>query len=211
MASRVMHLVIAKLIAEQITFNDINLFMIGNFSPDFSKYNDSNYEQSHFGDSTDIAKGIDYVKYANAYCDGGLDDFRIGYFVHLLTDAIWLKHIQQVYVRSFPNRKHELYKFGYSDMNKYNPILINLFELDKPEIYNICLDDLEFEYGTYLEFMTDLKNDFSVEYVDDKFQVYPYDKVLGFIDLTVSEAINMIIKLRKYEYLDDSSKYYVPI
>jgi len=212
MASRVMHLAVAKLIDEKIELLDRNSFFLGNLAPDLGRYGNRQYEESHFGATTDNLKGIDYLRFFEKYSDNGiLDDFKLGYFVHLLTDAIWLKYIQQVFIRKYPEKKTKLYKLGYSDMSKYNPIIINLFELEKPNDCNIIDDIDEVELDLISKIISDLEDDFDVEFIDTKFLVYPYADVLNFINASVHVSTENIYRIRNNQLINEPNQYFVPI
>ncbi len=212
MASRIMHLCVAKLVDEAIKFEDKDLFYLGCLAPDLVWYGKGSYEDSHFVHTVDQIKGIDYLRYVDKYKGKEtLSDFKMGYFVHLLTDAIWLNTIQQVYVRNHVEMKAQLYELGYKDMYKYNPILIKHYGLDK--IKGIEVEELidEIDVSDFNKLLLDLEKDFIVDYIDEVFQVYPYDAVISFISETVQKSIKYINQIRVSRPIEDSINYFVPI
>ena len=212
MASRIMHLCIAKLVEEKINFKDKDSFYLGCLAPDLIWYGSGGYENSHFGQTLDDFKGIDYVKYIAKYSrEEKLSDFKLGYFVHLLTDAIWLKNIQQVYIRANQERKSELYQLGYKDMYKYNPILIKIYDLKPIGIKRLDEEIDEVELDAFDKLLEDVKNDFLVDYIDEEFNVYPMKAVLDFISVVVDKSYESILSIRKEKTVENSIKYYVPI
>lgn len=89
MASRIMHLIIASHLIKRLNIKDIHHFHYGNFYPDLSKYNGGSYEKSHYGYVKGALKGIHFEKYYQDHLINDTDDFKLGYFTHLVTDAIW--------------------------------------------------------------------------------------------------------------------------
>lgn len=212
MASRIMHLCVAKLVCETIHFEDQDLFTLGCLAPDLVWYSEGSYDASHFVRTIDHLKGINYQRFLEKYSgDETLSDFKLGYFVHLLTDAIWLNTIQQVYVRTHVEKKAQLYKLGYKDMYKYNPILIKQFSLEKVHVKQV--KDLvdEVDVSDFTKMLIDLETDFAVDYIDDAFLVYPYDAVIRFINETAQKSVEFISCIKENGPIEDAINYFVPI
>jgi len=187
MASRIMHLVIGEKLIEKLKIKDRHAFIYGNFAPDLSKYRQMDYGRAHFAYADDQVKGINFKNFEDMY-EKHLqeDDFYRGYLCHLITDAIWVKHIQQAYVRHDRSNKHVLYKKGYEDMKAYNPYLINYFKL-KPYKGTSQGRGLDlFDERDYTCLLEDLAGDFMIQEDSTyEFQVYPPGPILHFISHTI--------------------------
>lgn len=193
MASRIMHLIIANHLIRRLDIKDIHRFHYGNFYPDLSKYNGGSYEKSHYGHVKGHLKGIHFEKYYQDHLINEVDDFKLGYFTHLITDAIWLKHIQEPYVRSYLKDKQKRYQMGYEDMKALNPLLIKHFKVDKVHIDFKALSLSNKDLNTYEDFLGDLANDFKMSYkAFYQFQVYPIEAVISYIDFSVSYIEKLI-------------------
>jgi len=196
MASRIMHYCISSKIIESIKIENPIEFHIGNLAPDLSRFDGGDYEKAHFGYAGEQLKGINYYSYLNKYFSfDDFSDYKLGYFVHLLTDAIWLKNIQDKYVRCNEN-KENLYQLGYKDMYLLNPILINQYNLEKLNIIE-CKNEVEEVDILWLDdHVNNLNEDFGVEYTSCVTKVYPVKSVIDFIEEAVIKSIEGIENLR---------------
>lgn len=213
MGSRMMHLAVAKLITESFHITDAEAFFLGNLAPDLSKYGDGNYDEAHFGATCGNMKGIDFVGFSKKYNEAlRHNEFVLGYYVHLLTDAIWLKTIQQKYVRQYPERKQELYKLGYTDMKHYNAVLIDQFALKpvRQTQVNQLIEEIDETHFNHL--LAYLDQDFMCKNDNNAvFQVYPYEAVIQFIHESVREAIEYMSALKNSQTIDSAKVYFVPV
>lgn len=99
MASRMMHYAIADLLVKAIDNKDYNRFLFGALAPDMSSHDDGSYDKAHFCRSDEIKgiKGIDWIKFYNKYKNKIYnDDFFLGYYVHLIVVAYWLKNFVEI-------------------------------------------------------------------------------------------------------------------
>lgn len=213
MASRIIHLTVAKLVIGKINIIDENVFYLGNLAPDLARYGMGDYNKSHFGTELSEIKRIDYSQFVEKYRDKIItDDFVKGYFVHLLTDAIWLKDIQQEFIRKNHGIKTELYKLGYEDMKIYNSLLIEKFKIRKIEAVEIKSIIEEVETTYFDELLNDLESDFVTDtYNLELLQVYPYEAVINFILESVDRCVKNLKNIDANEKVDKSINYYVPI
>ena len=214
MASRMMHYTIAKLIADSIDIIDKHKFILGNLEPDLSCQEDGSYNIAHFVRKNDVlmTKGMDWVQFAEHYQDSILrDDEVLGYFVHLITDACWVKHIRDKYIRKYPKeQRHMLTAKGYRDMYKYNGLLINKYQLKNTihKIDKLEVTEASIKYKEYL--INGLISDFAgQELLDHDFEIYPYEEVMAFIHLSVEKSILEINALKTHQELGDPEVFYV--
>lgn len=216
MASRIMHYVIADLLSKKIDIKDYNRFVFGALLPDMSSHEDGSYVIAHMGGSNEAKgiKGIDWSKFYNKYQSNMLeDDLYLGYYVHLIVDAYWLKHIQNKFVRKHSKEvKHVLRKKGYREMQSYNSLLVDKFNLvNKIEVIrNMRIDEIN---EAYIDLFM---RAFGEDFVDEKngdvlFEVYPYEDVMLFIQNACEKCICEINAARSKHGMGNSEDYYVEI
>ena len=122
-----------------------------------------------------------------------------------------MKTIQQPYVRTCQDKKHELYQKGYQDMKIFNSLLIKKYGLMKMEMIIIESYIEEIELNDFENLLIDLNLDF--DHIDeqiDRLQVYPYDSVNKFIGNSTDKCVDILKLLSSGEKSFDVQKYYVP-
>jgi len=215
-ASRIMHYAIADILTKEIVINDYNRFVFGALAPDMSRHDDGSYDIAHAGriDELKGIKGIDWINFYNKYKDKILkDDFFLGYYVHLIIDAYWLKHIQNKFVRKYPKeQKSVLYTKGYRDMYNYNRILIDKYKLvnNMEAISNIEIEEVNAidTEGYMREFEKDFENESDGNI---KFEVYPYDETMLFIQNVCGYCIREINAIRENIPMGNPEEFFVEI
>jgi hypothetical protein len=216
MASRIMHYVIADMLTKKIDIVDYNRFVFGALAPDISNHDDGSYTIAHIGGSIESKglKGINWIKFYNKYQGKILnDDFYLGYFVHLIVDAYWLKHIQNKFIRRHPREvKPCLRTRGYRDMYNYNSLLIDKYNLvnSLEVVRNIGMDEIN---DIYIEpFMRELEKDFTCKTNENvEFEVYPYEEIMMFIQNSFEKCISEISAARKNYGMGNPEEFYVEI
>lgn len=145
MASAVMHLAIAKRINEKLKLNEKELFL-GTIAPDTSAIVGMDKTITHFKTPKDERlPDIDYFysKYKN-YLNNPYD---IGYYIHLLTDELWLKEFLPNFVLSndtIRDKNGEIIKLDeksvseimYNDYSNLNRQIIDYYNLDLSLFYD---------------------------------------------------------------------------
>lgn len=214
MASRIMHYTIADLLTKDIDIKDYNRFVFGSLAPDMSCHDDGSYDMAHFGrtDESKGIKGIDWIKFYNKYKDKIYnDDFFLGYYVHLIVDAYWLKHIQNKFVRRYSkDKKSILYTKGYGDMYTYNRILINKYNLvnNLEVVKNIEIDEIN--ESNISQYIKELKKDFeSKEGENIRFEVYPYEDIMLFIKNVCQKCIAEINAIKENDLIGNPEEFFV--
>lgn len=215
MASRLMHYFIARLITQQIKINNYNRFIFGALSPDMSSHDDGSYTIAHFGGFNNEmhTKGIDWLSFCKKYEQQILsDDLVLGYLVHLISDAYWLKYIQNKFVRLFPAIKKSLIIKGYEDMQIYNYILTKKYKLHNDIIPESNITVSEIVQSQITLYFIEFEKDFLCDFKDcDSFNVYPYSNVMLFIKNSTELAINEINAIRNNKTRNNPEDYYVEI
>ena len=126
MASSMMHYIISNQILKKYPDVDNNKFLFGaTLGPDASSHDDGTYDIAHFGSVENDKKGIDWQKFEQKHGDKMLEDgFYLGYWCHLIQDAVWFHDVVDKYVRVFEGeKKKECYQKGYRDYGRLNYLL----------------------------------------------------------------------------------------
>ena len=209
-----MHYTIAHLIAETLEIKNRKKFILGNLEPDLSSREDGSYMRAHFGGENDKngTKGINWTRFAKQYQNSILsDDEVLGYFVHLITDACWLKNIRDKYIRKYSTeQKKELTAKGYEDMYNYNGLFIHKYQLENMihKIDKLEISEANIKYKDSL--INGLISDFAQPQIPfEEFEVYPYEDVMAFIHFSVEKGITEINALRMNKSLGDPEEFYV--
>lgn len=216
MASRIMHYAIAHKLTKKVEIKDYNRFAFGALAPDISNHDNGSYDIAHFGRKIESKgiKGIDWIKFYNKYRNEILaDDFFLGYYIHLIVDAYWFKHLQDKFIRKYPKDvKSILYTKGYNDMYKYNSILIEKYSL----VYNIeSISDLkidEIDVTNANQYLMDFKKDFQCKKdFNMNFEVYPYDDIMLFIENVYELCVSEINALKENQPIMNPEDLFVEI
>lgn len=214
MASRLMHYLISKLVAQKIEIENYNRFAFGALAPDMSSHADGSYNAAHFAGTNQAAntKGIDWRSFSRKYAAMLSDDLVLGYLVHLVSDAYWLKNIQNRFVMKFPEQKKLLISKGYEDMLIYNGILTATYQLHNDIVPERNLSVSEIVKPQIEPYFAAFDRDFLC---GDKacaaFQVYPYEDVMAFIEHAVSLSVREINAIRSKTAGSNPEDYYVEI
>lgn len=216
MASRIMHYAIAQIASQGTPILNMNRFLWGALAPDLSSHEDGSYALAHFSDVVEEKgiKGINWRRFAEEFEEQILtDDFFLGYFVHLISDAFWLKDIQQKYVRSFPKpERREMILKGYKDMKKCNPLLIQKYGLKNVllPIEPVAMREIDFDRGEAM--LLALQEDFVIPYSEnEQLHIYDYQVILSFIEKGAEKSIVQISALKSYGALGNPLEMYVPV
>lgn len=143
MASPVIHLAIAKKYLENKKGLDYRNVMAGTLYPDAADDND----KTHY---TDVNRGSDNVSHVRGKVNlyeflkehDDLDDFEVGWFLHLVTDYLFFEECfteEYLQSNSYEDFCKDLY-FAYNCLNRYIP-----------EKYQITMEDYQDYPSEYYE------------------------------------------------------------
>lgn len=152
MASTIIHVAVASEINKKLKRNPRALFL-GTIAPDIAKHVGIDKSVTHFStlDEDNIPRLNDFLmKYLNSFDD----DFVLGYYIHLFTDYLWFKYFmseliydKESYVLDIHNNKiyYEdeeamFHKFIYDDYTNLNIRLIDKYNIDLSNFYEVKLD-----------------------------------------------------------------------
>jgi hypothetical protein len=198
MASRLIH----YLIAEEITKINVRMnrdrFIYGSLLPDLSLHDDGSYDRAHFWERLveKNRKGIDWNKFRIKYDDNmKTDSLYIGYYCHLIMDALWFSSITDKFVRIHPHPDRKIYyQKSYEDYKILNYLLSKQYNLKYhiPKIEDFIIDEINLSLcNTYLE---GLKGDITHPDICDinSLKLYPYNVILEYIEHAKELCINEI-------------------
>lgn len=212
MASRMLHYVIAIEVAKEYKIENMNDFIVGALLPDASTHSDGSYNWAHFGFwKTEPTKGIDWLEFIKKY--DMKNELNLGYLCHLITDAVWFKEITDKYIRIYSlEEKKQRIKRGYQDFWKLNAILIEEYELEKPELYipELLVDEIKLE--SIEEVYSWFEKDFDEvgEYKASDLEIYSYELVKAFIDECKRLCLHEFSALKNGTELTNPREYFVP-
>lgn len=192
MASRIIHLAIAKQLGEALQIEDKNRFYIGHILPDAVLSADKRKVNSHFIDVFDGGrkKHFDFYAFHERYKENiPSDELYLGYYFHLIEDGIFRRFLyydlELLSRRGEPEFLQEL----YSDYHILNGILAEKYSLEntlfvpkgfsKEKINDIYSFELE-------DFIFDMNKDFS-----DRFNETPAHLTAERIDRYISDCVNI--------------------
>ena len=201
MASRMIHYTIAKIIADNIEFNNKNKFLVGSLAPDMACYEvdshvNGTYKRVHFHEEFKELglKGFNWLTFYHKYLKENNDDeFALGYFVHLICDTIWLRDIQAKYVYSIEQETPEekIIK-SYEDIRRCNYHIA--------QDYDICYDIQPLETFTVYEadisyqinLLDDLRQDFLPNLDDFDLEIHNWNAINEYIKKCIKVCLREI-------------------
>lgn len=211
MASAVIHICVAKKIAEKLNKNTKDYYL-GSIAPDISKEIGETKTKSHFLESA-VKSNVPSIKeFLDLYRNDLKNDFTLGYFIHLYTDKLWFDHFIDNYVENCTVKlmdgtylkldEKEIVSLIYSDYTNINIELIDEYELDlslfyeefntpKTEIKEIPIDKLNVLIDKMGLIIAESKNE--KKYLFDVFNINE------FIDEAVTKTYNYIIENKLLE------------
>ncbi len=205
MASTIIHYTISNLLLKKLTIKNKELFLLGaSLGPDASSHEDGTYDVAHFLSYSEdgTRKGIDWIKFAEKYKNDILtDEFILGYFCHLIQDALWFHDLVDKCIRCYAGEEKKLaYQRGYHDYERLNYLLINEFELAKVNFgeVNILVNEISTDklvLGKNMFEQWFLSNPCRKEELD----IYNWDIINDYINNSVDLCLSEISKLMQEE------------
>lgn len=202
MASAIIHYTVSCLLLKNIEITDQNRFLLGaTLGPDASSHIDGTYDIAHFGCKTadGSKKGIHWKHFAEKYDKNLLeDDFFLGYFCHLIQDAIWLHDVADKYVRCYQKEEKETaIQRGYRDYERLNYLLIREFRLQRIEFDKAQPPLSEISTETLLTAVNSFEQWFDSSYCSkDDLDIYKWNRILEYIGKCISFCASEISSLR---------------
>lgn len=209
------HYAISQKIVEQISITNKERFLFGAcILPDASSHEDDSYDKAHYERILDdhSLKGICFEDFYEEY-KGSFwsDDLFIGYYCHLIQDAIWFHDIVDKHIRIYPREeKKQKYKIGYADYERLNYLLMQHYSL-KP--FNMV------ELMIPVKGFSEERIHHSVELFDHWFEakeceksdleLYSWDMIMEYIQKSAHVCCNQIVALKSNSIFVDPVEFFV--
>lgn len=203
MASTIIHYAISNIILEKINIKNTERFLLGAaIIPDSTSHEDDSYDRAHYEtySSDQMLKGFNWEQFYEEYKDHFWDDdLFLGYFCHLIQDAVWYHDIFDKYIRHNPRDvMQKLYDMGCDDYRRLNYLLIKYFALDKVNFSDINVP---------IEFITKERVANSLKLYDTWFlakkcevselEMYKWDMMMDYIEKCVELCCEQIEAIQK--------------
>ncbi len=215
MASAMIHYVISKRVAELTGIEDVERFLLGAVvAPDASSHADGSYDKAHFGglSAEGRRKGIDFNRFADKYGKRfEADAFYLGYWCHLMEDAIWCRDVVDKYVRIYTGEvKKAYYQKGYNDYARLNYLLLKEYGLQRPEFENKEVPVEEVCQDLLASVIESVKGYFKAEPCKkDELELYTWEVITSYIDKCVQVCTEEIEKWKTGTENRQAEQYYV--
>ncbi|TGD20981.1 hypothetical protein EGT49_12180 [Companilactobacillus suantsaicola] len=180
MGSRIMHYAMGTVLCRKYSFD--NDFLVGSIAPDVNKNSHTPKKLTHFIHSQKGTNTIVPQDFIDEY-SWAMTDFQLGYYLHLVSDDVWLNTVFDKYIRkntSYP--KEELQRIYYHDFEILNKILIDKYNLKKLSFDKYMVSNVKEIQDKDLEYLVDdLNNDFD-EQVTGDLQLFKVAEIYQYID-----------------------------
>jgi len=210
MASRMIHYVIAKQIASDLKIKDVNAFCIGAMIADSFKIRSKNPKaRSHFFDEVGDQRYINYLRFQEKYLKNELDDFCLGYFLHLYMDAInWKKIIIDIVFPYQNGDREENVKLFYEDNHRWNTHLRKKYDLsfDLTPLNKFNVEEVDIE--DQQAFLDLFKEDFE-DIEDDGYVLFTKEMFESFMEEYYQKGLDILKVVMSFKTCDDGMQYLV--
>lgn len=214
MASRIMHYIVGLCVSERICFENPQRFLFGNMLPDCvdgPAGRRGPKEQSHFWERNEEVRGHNWNRFWDKYRAYQQDELYLGYFCHLVTDAVWGR---DVYVPLKEKHGERLKTVGilYRDYHRMNELLRGKFHPAACEMHWIENEieeaDKSFWNVYWQRLMEDLREDTGAGKED--LELLDYDDIVSFIACAVSVCCDEILAKREGRHGRAPEEFYRP-
>ncbi|ENQ3107731.1 hypothetical protein SAMN04488168_11210 [Bacillus sp. 491mf] len=132
MGSRIMHVIIADLVAEKLEIQDKTSFLLGGIAAD-AVHSKEEKELSHFytGSVKNYTRKIDYDAFLNKYKAYKDFPFILGYYTHLIADDIWLQGFYLPWLKNRIDHDPNILSLYHHDFRLLNGKLLHDYDRDK--------------------------------------------------------------------------------
>lgn len=192
-----MHSIIGNRIADALSLNDKTSYLLGNIAPD-AVFSFEIKNSSHFfkGEVQDFSRYVDYKGFLEKYNSQKENLYILGYYVHLITDDIWLKGFNLPWLRNRMEADEGLYKLYHNDFRILNgklieyyscenelreafshfPTIVDLDEVKSTDVKKLVpyvLEDMEYD-----------END-----LNEQLNVFTFNQIIGYIETSIEVGL----------------------
>jgi hypothetical protein len=193
MGSRVMHLIIANEIANRITIQDKEAFLLGGIAPD--AVNPKDFSHFYIGDVHDFSRCIDYQSFLRKYISNNSLDYVLGYYTHLIADDLWLKGFYLPWLKNRLEQDERIFHLYHNDFRLLNGQLSEYYGVTNEVLKEPKLDsaiDLEEVAIQDLERIIPhiiMDMDYEPSVLDEKLQVFTFNQIVGYVETSVEKGL----------------------
>ncbi|AJD89613.1 hydrolase [Jeotgalibacillus malaysiensis] len=200
MGSRIMHLVIANRIAEELSIMDKDSFLLGGVAPDAVSPKDI----SHFykGSEADYSRAIDYKGFLKKYHSEKDKPFIQGYYTHLLADDIWLTGFYLPWLRNRMQADQDIFSRYHQDFRLLNAKLLEHYGCTQSlrkilEKTGRVTDIEEVTAKEVVGFIPYVIGDMQYEQsdVDQPLSVFTLEQIVGYVETSVERGVACLREL----------------
>ncbi|MDQ0350753.1 hypothetical protein J2R98_000556 [Alkalibacillus filiformis] len=195
MGSRIMHLIIANRILENVAVTDRTAFLLGGIAPDTGVPK----EESHFysGEHHNYTRTIDYEAFYNKYKSLFDDDYIKGYYTHLIADDLWLQGFYLSWLKNRMEADEQLFKAYHRDFWLLNAKLIEYYGYQEELVDTLnstlpqIIDLEEVKQQNVIEFTNQILNDlhYDKQNIDENLEVFTLQQIVGYIETSIEQAL----------------------
>ncbi|MCH5266549.1 MAG: zinc dependent phospholipase C family protein [Lachnospiraceae bacterium] len=203
MASRIMHYIVGHQVSRQINFQNPERFLFGNMLPDCVNGPGGRKgpkAQSHFWewDEERCVKGHNWNWFWDKYKNHREDELYLGYFCHLVTDAVWGVEVYLPMKKENASRLKTVETL-YRDYHRMNELLREKFHPAAPDMQWLEneMEEVEKSFWDfyYRELLEDLQEDTGAKKED--LELMDYDRIVAFIESAASVSCEEILAKRE--------------
>ena len=187
MASSMIHYIVSHLIADRIGIKNLNLFLIGAvLAPDTGNKEDGSYCKLHFMETCNDTskKGLNWNTFSGMHTEEMDKDYYLGYFCHIIMDALWYHDVYDKYIRHLPNDiKNDKIQAMYRDYWRLNHLLIKKYNIPSDYISAVDIPDVSIDRGSLLSMADRFGKQLQAPECDtDELEVLTWDIVADYIE-----------------------------
>lgn len=204
MGSRIMHAIIADLVAKKLKIQDKTSVLLGGIAADAVHSSDEK-EISHFytGSVKTYTRRIDYEAFLHKYKAYKDSPFILGYYTHLIADDIWLQGFYLPWLKNRIEHDPNLLSLYHHDFKLLNGKLLQYYDCDK-SLFNtlnmnanlVCIDEVSEE--NIHSFKTLVFEDMMYPQQDlfEPLQVFTMNQIIGYIETSLYKSVFHLEQLR---------------
>ncbi|MDP7977874.1 hydrolase [Bacillus multifaciens] len=204
MGSRIMHAIIADLVAKKLKIQDKTSVLLGGIAADAVHSSDEK-EISHFytGSVKTYTRRIDYEAFLHKYKAYKDSPFILGYYTHLIADDIWLQGFYLPWLKNRIEHDPNLLSLYHHDFKLLNGKLLQYYDCDK-SLFNtlnmnanlVCIDEVSEE--NIHSFKTLVFEDMMYPQQDlfESLQVFTMNQIIGYIETSLYKSVFHLEQLR---------------
>lgn len=194
LGSRIMHLVIANRIADDLSIKDKTSFLLGGIAADAVSPKDL----SHFykGNVNDYSRDIDYTEFIHKYSFNKDSHFILGYYTHLIADNIWLKGFYLPWLKNRMEADENIFNRYHNDFRLLNGKLLDYygFTQELRESLNksgTIIDTEEVKSNDIKEFVPCVIGDmdYGSDELEQPLRVFTMEQIIGYIETSVDKGL----------------------